>query len=91
VVKEDSYRCDEAELSNGQLGLRVRAYDRELTWAPPDVANELLGTQRAARRSRESAAQLAADATNAAQLHARLARDSRACHAPQTGVTLKPD
>ncbi|WP_350280473.1 MobF family relaxase [Kribbella sp. HUAS MG21] len=52
----------EAELSNGQLRVRVRAYDREKAWAPPYVAEELAGTRQAAERERRTAALRAAEA-----------------------------
>jgi conjugative relaxase-like TrwC/TraI family protein len=45
----------EAEMSDGQLLVRVRAYEREKTWAPPYVANELAGTRQAADRHRATA------------------------------------
>src|SRR5207245_4589130 len=35
----------EAEMSDGQLLVRIRGYEREKTWAPPYVANELAGTR----------------------------------------------
>ncbi|GAA4978200.1 MobF family relaxase [Pseudonocardia tropica] len=44
------------ELSNGQLRIRVRAYDRELAAAPRYVANELAGTRQAAEAQRQDAA-----------------------------------
>ena len=46
---------DEAEMSDGQLLMRIRAYQREQTWAPPYVANELAGTREAADRHRATA------------------------------------
>ena len=58
---------DEAEMSDGQLLIRIRAYQREQNWAPPYVANELAGTRQAAERHhataslRGSAAAAAAD------------------------------
>lgn len=44
------------ELSNGQLRIRVRAYERELAAAPRYVANELAGTRQAAEAQRQDAA-----------------------------------
>ncbi|WP_370588577.1 MobF family relaxase [Pseudonocardia sp. C8] len=44
------------ELSNGQLRMRVRAYERELAAAPRYVANELAGTRQAAEAQRQNAA-----------------------------------
>ncbi|MDX2971102.1 MobF family relaxase [Kribbella solani] len=52
----------EAEMSNGQLRVRVRAYEREEAWAPPYVAEELAGTRQAAERERRTAALRAAEA-----------------------------
>jgi len=45
----------EAEMSDGQLRVRVRAYQREDAWAPDYVAPELSGTQQAAQRHRGNA------------------------------------
>jgi conjugative relaxase-like TrwC/TraI family protein len=45
----------EAEMSNGQLRVRVRAYDREKAWAPPYVGEELAGTRQSAERERRTA------------------------------------
>ena len=56
---------DELELSEGQLRVRVRAYEREKTWAPRYVANELAGTRRAAETHRETAALRTAEAATA--------------------------
>ncbi len=39
---------DELEMTDGQLRMRVRAYEREKAWAPRYVANELAGTRQAA-------------------------------------------
>lgn len=46
----------EAEMSTGQLRVRIRAYDREKTWAPEYVANQLAGTRQAADQHRHDAA-----------------------------------
>jgi conjugative relaxase-like TrwC/TraI family protein len=45
----------EAEMSNGQLRVRVRALQREEAWAPPYVGEELAGTRQAADRERRTA------------------------------------
>jgi conjugative relaxase-like TrwC/TraI family protein len=58
---------DEAEMSDGQLHLRVRAYEREQAWAPRYVANELAGTRQAAERHRATASIRAAEAEGAAE------------------------
>ena len=52
----------EAEMSTGQLRVRIRAYDREQAWAPPYVANELAGTRQAAQQRRHDAIMRAAEA-----------------------------
>jgi hypothetical protein len=56
----------EAEMSTGQLRVRIRAYDREQAWAPPYVANELAGTRQAADKHRQDAAVRRAEAAAAA-------------------------
>jgi conjugative relaxase-like TrwC/TraI family protein len=48
----------ERELSDGALRVAVRAYDRELAWAPPYVAKDAAGTSRAAQDARTDAALL---------------------------------
>jgi hypothetical protein len=48
----------ERELSDGALRIRVRAYERELAWAPPYVAMDAGGTSRAAEDARNDAALL---------------------------------
>jgi hypothetical protein len=45
----------EAEMSTGRLRVRIRAYEREKTWAPDYVANELAGTRQAADKHRHDA------------------------------------
>jgi conjugative relaxase-like TrwC/TraI family protein len=52
----------EAEMSTGQLRVRVRAYEREQAWAPPYVGEELAGTRQAAERERRTATLRAAEA-----------------------------
>jgi len=68
----------EEEMNAGQLRMRVRAYDREKTWAPRYVANELAGTHQAAARHRETATLRAADAAAAgdADIRTRLQREA---------------
>ncbi|WP_346009871.1 MobF family relaxase [Pseudonocardia sp. SID8383] len=53
------------ELSNGQLRMRVRAYERELAAAPRYVANELAGTRQTATRHQQDAALRRAEADTA--------------------------
>ncbi|PKV99594.1 conjugative relaxase-like TrwC/TraI family protein [Amycolatopsis echigonensis] len=70
---------DEWEMSDGQLLIRVRAWDREKAWGPEFVANELAGTRQArdARRRdaavRRAEAHAAADATERERLLAEAA------------------
>ena len=65
---------DESEMSDGQLLMRVRAYQREQAWAPAYVATELAGTRQAAERHhvtatlRTTAAAPATDPDERAQL-----------------------
>ncbi len=54
--------ADELQMSDGRLRLRVRAYEREQTWAPRLVTNELAGTIQAAEHHRAVAARRAAEA-----------------------------
>lgn len=61
--RDDASRA-EAEMSDGQLRARVRAYQREEAWAPHYVAPELSGTKQAARRHRGTAELRAAEAGN---------------------------
>jgi hypothetical protein len=62
-------------MSDGQLRVRIRAYQREEAWAPDYVAPELSGTKQAAQRHRATAqlraaaAEQEADETRRAQLH----------------------
>ncbi len=53
---------DELEMSDGQLRVRIRAYDREKTWAPRYVADELAGTTQTAEQHRNTAALRRAEA-----------------------------
>ncbi|GAA2755881.1 MobF family relaxase [Actinopolymorpha rutila] len=70
----------EAEMSDGQLRVRVRAYEREKTWAPAYVANELAGTTQAEQRHRHTAtirtaeAQAATDPAEQARLSTEAAQ-----------------
>ena len=52
----------EAEMSVGQLRVRVRAYQREQTWAPPAVGQELAGTRQQAEDQRRTATLRTAEA-----------------------------
>ncbi|MFC9687782.1 MobF family relaxase [Kribbella sp. NPDC056951] len=53
----------EAEMTEGQLRVRVAAYQREQNWAPPSVVEELAGTVQAADRARQRATLLRSEAT----------------------------
>ncbi|MCA1681577.1 MAG: TrwC relaxase, partial [Actinobacteria bacterium] len=70
---------DEVEMSDGQLRLRVRAYEREQAWAPRYVANELAGTIQAAEHHRATATLRTAEATATTDPdhRARLQREAR--------------
>lgn len=61
----------EAEMSDGQLRVRVRAYEREQAWAPEYVAPDLSGTLQAAHRHRTTAELRAAEAEHAADMERR--------------------
>jgi hypothetical protein len=69
---------DELEMSDGQLRVRVRAYEREKTWAPKYVAEELAGTTQAVADRRTTAALRRAEAEAAAdeQERARLEQEA---------------
>jgi len=56
---------EEMRMSEGQLRMRIRAYEREQLWAPPPVANELAGTRQAATTHRNHATLWAAQANAA--------------------------
>jgi conjugative relaxase-like TrwC/TraI family protein len=53
---------EEAELSDGALRVRVRAMQRERTWAPAYVGDELRAAAQAAARHRQDAARLTSEA-----------------------------
>jgi hypothetical protein len=65
-------------MSDGQLRMRVRAYERDQAWAPRHVANELAGTIQAAATHRDRATRWAAqaDATSDPIERDRLTRDA---------------
>ncbi|MFC6156115.1 MobF family relaxase [Kribbella jiaozuonensis] len=73
----------EAEMTVGQLRVRVAAYQREQNWAPPYVGEELAATRQAADKARQQAAlrDAEADATTEREARERLraeADDARA-------------
>ncbi|TNC20898.1 MobF family relaxase [Amycolatopsis alkalitolerans] len=57
---------DELEMSDGQLLVRMRAWEREKTWGPAFVGNELAGTHQAGDARRREAALRRAEADAAA-------------------------
>jgi conjugative relaxase-like TrwC/TraI family protein len=67
--------AEEAEMSDGQLRCRVRAYDREETWSPEYVADKLGEVSQAEARERTEAtlSEAAGRADEAAARSARLA------------------
>jgi hypothetical protein len=82
---------EETELSNGQLRMRVRAWEREKPWAPRYVGNELAGTRQAAAHHHQVAALRDAEAAAAGAngddtARARLAQ--QAAEATALGATL---
>ncbi|WP_158307271.1 MobF family relaxase [Kribbella flavida] len=68
----------EAEMTTGQLRVRVAAYQREQTWAPPYVREELSGTAQAAERARTEATLRDAEAAASSdpQLRDKLAAEA---------------
>ena len=54
---------EEMRMSDGQLRMRIRAYERDQLWAPPNVAYELAGTRQAANTHRNHATLWTARAT----------------------------
>ena len=68
--------ADEGKLTDGRLRARVRAYEREETWAPRYVADDLAAAEQRAERARADAqlwtarAAAADDPAEAAQLRA---------------------
>lgn len=80
----------EAEMSDGQLRVRVRAYAREQSWAPDNVAPRLSGTLQAASRHRATAQLRAAEADVAQEQAVReqLQRDAADAQAlaTRTGI-----
>ncbi len=68
-------------MSDGQLQLRIRAYERETAWAPRYVANELAGTRQAADRHRQTAATRAAEAADTTDAEQRVQLEEEAADA----------
>ena len=78
----------EAEMSDGQLLVRVRAYQRELNWQPDYVAPELSGTIQAAQRHRTTAALRTAEATNESEPDRRAELEREAAEALALATVL---
>jgi hypothetical protein len=70
----------EREMSDGSLRVNVRAYQRELAWAPPYVAMDVGGTSRAAQDAHDDAALLGfwADAADDLAERDRLTQEAAA-------------
>ena len=77
---------EESEMSAGQLRMRVRALDREETWAPDWVEHELAGTKLAEAKHRETATLRGAEAQAARdeQTRARAADEAASAGALAT-------
>ena len=79
--------ASEAELTEGRLRIRVRAMDREQTWAPHYVADELAATHLTAERHRTDAqvwaarAEVTQDPAEAETLRTEAARAQAAAEA----------
>jgi len=79
--------ASEAELTEGRLRIRVRAMEREQTWAPRYVADELAATHLATERHRTDAqvwaarAEVAEDPAEAETLRTEAARAQAAAEA----------
>jgi hypothetical protein len=80
---------DELEMSDGQLRARIRAYDRELAWAPRYVAHELAGTEQAAAKHHETAAIRTAEAAEATNPADRARLTQEATEAAALAATLE--
>jgi conjugative relaxase-like TrwC/TraI family protein len=81
ALGRDEASREEAEMSDGQLRIRVRAYEREQAWAPDYVAPDLSGTLQAASRHRISAELLAAEAAVTDDREQRAQLDQQAADA----------
>ncbi|MEV0066663.1 MobF family relaxase [Amycolatopsis sp. NPDC050768] len=69
---------DELEMSDGQLLVRMRAWEREKAWGPEFVANELAGTHQSidARRREAALRRADADAAETAEDRERLLQEA---------------
>ena len=69
---------EEQELSEGALRVRVKAWERELAWAPPSVDQEMKATGQTVARYEQEAAILRAQAKAAADDAERVALEQEA-------------
>ncbi len=72
-------------MSDGQLRIRIRAWEREQAWAPPRVVNELAGTTQAATRHRQTVTLRAAEAHAATDPDTREPAAARGCRGGRAG------
>jgi hypothetical protein len=81
------------ELSDGQLRMRMRAWEREQAFGPRYVANELAGTRQAADTQRQTAAlrQAEADATTDAGERARPRQEAEQAAALATTLDARAE
>ncbi|MGH8571352.1 MAG: hypothetical protein ACREX8_02090, partial [Gammaproteobacteria bacterium] len=79
----------ESELSEGALRIRVRAYQREKTWAPPYVAKTLSGTNQAAHTARDDAVLLTSRAQAATGAAERAELQHQATEAAKRAAVLE--
>jgi AAA domain len=79
---------DELEMSDGQLHVRVRAYQREEKWAPRYVANELAGTTQIAAQHRATAAVRSAEAASSPDAETRTLLEQQAADAAALAAAL---
>jgi len=68
--------------------MRVRAYEREKTWAPAYVGNELAGTRQAAERHRQTATLRATEAAAATDAETRTRLEAEATDAAGLAAAL---
>jgi hypothetical protein len=79
---------DELEMSDGQLRMRIRGWQREQAWGPRYVANELAATIQAAETYRRTAALRAAAATTNTEADTRTRLDREAAEATALAENL---
>ena len=79
----------EAEMSTGQLRVRIRAYDREKAWAPDYVADQLAGTRQTADKHRQDATLWEAQAAATAEHHSAARLRNEAARSAALAETLE--